>query len=126
MLYKISEIEKKIIQAFSFINIAHLEELPDSEEITYNLNAHRDSLISELNYDFSKINYNGELPLVSKKGKCHFCHPNNNTYFFHNPDTNQLIIRAVIDMVSENNFVVKVCENKPKVNLKTPEEGYPF
>lgn len=112
---KIEEIIKEVI---SCLNIKHLKELPIDEDILYNNDSHKDNLISELKFDLSKIRYNGVLPFIIKKGKCNYCHPNNKTYTFHNPDTNELIVRAVIDKIDNQNYIIKICEDKPTPKLK--------
>lgn len=116
-------IEKTILKSISFLNIKHLRELPIDEDILYNNDYHKDNLISELKFDLSKIRYNGVLPVIIKKGKCNYCHPNNKTYTFHNPETNELIVRAVIDKIDNQNYLVKICENKPTPKLKSPSKN---
>lgn len=123
---KVSPIEKTILKSIATLDINTLNELPDDEDVFYNSNCHRDNLISELEFDFSKIKYNGTLPLDIKTGKCNYCYPNNNTYTFHNPKNNELVIRCVIDKIDDKNYISMVCTNKLKSKLSSPKDGMPF
>lgn len=122
-----NKIEEVVIESISLLDLDILNQLPNDEDIIYNDYAHKVNLISELKFDLSKIKYNGVLPFIIKKGKCNYCHPNKKTYTFHNPNTNELIIRAVIDKLDNQNYLVKICENKPTSKLKLPSiNNIPF
>lgn len=120
-------IEKTILKSISSLYIKHLKELPDDEDIIYNEDYHRDNLISELEFDFSRIKYTGKLPLEIKEGKCNFCYPNNKTYTFHSPISGELIIRCVLDKIDDKNYLVQVCENKLNPKQERPiNNNLPF
>lgn len=120
------EIEKAILKSVATLDINTLNELPDDEDVFYNSDSHRDNLISELEFDFSKIKYDGKLPLDIKTGKCNYCYPYNKTYTFHNPTNNELVIRCVIDKIDDKNYIAMVCTNKPKPKLSPSKDDIPF
>jgi hypothetical protein len=121
-------IENICLESFSKLNTNILNELPYDEDVIYNSEYHKDNLISELEFDIDKINYKGKLPLHIKEGKCNFCYPNNKTYTFHNPESDEFILRVVVDKLDDNNYIVMVCENKSKPKLKSPSinNDFPF
>ena len=115
-VYKwVGAIEEIILKSCIFLDTSLLNELPDDENIIYNENNHKDNLISELEYDFKKLKIKGNSPLRIRSGKCDFCYPNNRTYTFHNSESDELIFRCVIDKLDDENYIVMVCENKPKL-----------
>ena len=124
----IGAIEEIILKSCIFLDTSLLNELPDDENIIYNENNHKDNLISELEYDFKKLKIKGNSPLRIRSGKCDFCYPNNRTYTFHNSESGELIFRCVIDKLDDENYIVMVCENKPKSKLKSPSinNNFPF
>ena len=125
---RVGVIEEIILKSCISLDVSFLNELPDDENIIYNENNHKDNLISELKYDFKKLKIKGDPPLRIRSGKCDFCYPNNITYTFHNSESDELILRVVIDKLDDNNYIVMVCENKSKPKLKSPSinNDFPF
>ena len=122
----IGVIEEIILKSCIFLDTSLLYELPDDENIFYNQNNHRDNFISELEYDFKKLKIKRNPPLRIKSGKCNFCYPKNKTYTFHNPELDELIFRCVVDKVDDKNYIVMVCENKPKSKSPSLSNDYPI
>lgn len=115
-----------LINSLKNLNSDLLAFLPNGENIIYNEVNFKQELIAELKRDFKRLGYSGEFPLYIKRSKCNYCYPNNKTYSFHNPKTDELVFNSVVDKVDEKNYIILICENKPKLNHPTNNEDIPF
>lgn len=119
-------IKKVALNSLSNLDESILLELPNDFEVLFNEFNCRQELIAELKRDFKKLGYGGEFPLYIKRSKCNYCYPNNNTYSFHDPKTDELVFSSVVDKVDEKNYIILICENKPKLNHPPNNEDIPF
>ncbi|MBA6153940.1 hypothetical protein [Gelidibacter maritimus] len=117
---KLKVLEEVVIEAFCSLSTAPLSHVDEFSDYSHN---NKDEFIEELNKVFNQIKSNGINALLVQTSTCKFCYPNANTYSFHHPVTNLLIIRYVIDQVSQRSFRVQECRNLP---LPKVESGMPF
>ena len=113
-------LEKGIVKAFCLLNINPLEKLDEKAIYSYN---YKNEMIAELQSVFDKIKSTGVQSLEVKNSKCKYCYPSANAYSFHNPITDEFIIRYVIGQDEDGMYRVEECKNKP---ITTGEDGMPF
>jgi len=113
-------LEKRIVKAFCLLNTKPLEKLDENAIYSFN---YKDEMIAELQSVFDKIKSTGVQSLEVRNSKCKYCYPSANAYSFHNPITDEFIIRYVIHQESKDVYRIEQCKNKP---IPVGEDGMPF
>lgn len=119
-LLELEIIEKQVVKAFRRLETSPLDKLDANAVYSYN---YKDEMIAELQKVFEKIKSTGVQSLKVTDSKCKYCYPTANAYSFHNPKTDEFIIRYVIHQESEDEFRIEECRNKP---IPDGKNGMPF
>ena len=114
------QLEKHIKEAFINLNPSILENLDEDAVYSYDF---KHEFIDKLDKLFREIKSKGISNLSVINSKCKFCYPSANTYSFHNPKTDEFIIRYVIHQESDNVYRVEQCKNN---SIPDGENGMPF
>lgn len=113
-------LETIIVNAFCGLNPLLLNNLPDNVYYSYN---EKSELIEELSKLFGELKNKGFKKLRAKQSKCEYCYPNATTYSFHELLSDVFVVRYVIHQVSEKEFRIEQCRNKP---IPDGDDGMPF
>lgn len=111
-------VDEVIIKAFCSIDPSPLERLENNLIFSFKS---KNELIMDLSKIFDTFKSNGITSLTAKPSKCNYCYPTGKAYSFHNPDTDEFVIRYVIHQESEKVFRVEECRNIPP-----RKDGMPF
>lgn len=117
---KLLDLEKIVVESFSNLNSSLLEGIEENAIYSYN---YKNEMIDEIEKVFVKIKSAGVSSLTVKKSKCMFCYPQANAYAFHNPSTDEFIIRYVISQDKDGMYRIEECKNKP---IPDGENRMPF
>ena len=118
--FEFNNLEQSLINAIQNLNISFLDTLDKTADYSHN---YKHEFIAEMQTLFEKFKSRGLTSLIAKPSKCNYCYPTGKAYSFHNPDTDEFIIRYVIFQESEKVYRVEECRNKP---IPDGEDGLPF
>src|SRR5690606_24537871 len=110
----------KMVEAFCLLSIEPFKNIDETADYSHN---YKHEFIDEMQTLFEKFKSRGLTSLIAKPSKCNYCYPTGKAYSFHNPDTDEFIIRYVIFQESEKVYRVEECRNKP---IPDGEDGLPF
>jgi hypothetical protein len=111
-------IKNILIEAFETLNVSVFNNL--DETINYSFKS-KHEFIADMQTLFKSLKENGITSLSAKPSKCIYCYPTGKAYSFHNPDTDDFVIRYVIHQESDKVFRVEECRNIPP-----RKDGMPF
>ncbi len=112
------KIEQNILKSICKLDASILKKLDNTIEYSY-----KDKLefIADMQSQYKRIKETGISSLSAKPSKCIYCYPTGKAYSFHNPDTDDFVIRYVIHQESDKVFRVEECRNIPP-----RKDGMPF
>ncbi|SDS48965.1 hypothetical protein SAMN04489797_1710 [Winogradskyella sediminis] len=106
------EIENTLIKAICNLEISYLVDL--DEDLMYTCLT-KAELIQEFDCVFKNLISQGIQKLTFKKSNCNYCYPKANAYEFYD-ESLMFVFRYIIDIDSECNFIIRLCDNKPESN----------
>ncbi len=119
-IHDLIDLENYVVKAFCDLDSNILESLDGNAIYSYN---YKNEMIDEIGKVFVKIKSAGVSSLTVKKSNCMFCYPQANAYAFHNPQTDEFIVRYVISQDEDGMYRVEECKKKP---ITCGENGMTF
>ncbi|WP_157208561.1 hypothetical protein [Mariniflexile maritimum] len=111
-------IESLVVSSFVKLDSSLLNILDETADYSHNS---KHEFIGDMQTLFERLKEKGITSLTAKPSKCNYCYPTGKAYSFHNPDTDEFVIRYVIHQESEKVFRVEECRNIPP-----RKDGMPF
>lgn len=117
---KLSFLITATLKAFCNLNASAFSEIDSEAE--YSLDE-KEEFIEQMESKFKAIKSGGVNQLGVRNSQCKFCYPMANTYSFYDNNTDEFIIRIVIEKKSDNKFIVEECRNRL---LESGDNRLPF